>query len=99
MVIKAKLKDDILKCTIQATHEMMTDIAAKEKGVESNYITHMIAKVGDRVVMEVSTSQFVSKNPTLKFKVKANGIKSGDTMEVTWTDKVGKTKTASKKVK
>ena len=99
MVIKAKLKDDVLKCTLQATHEMMTDIAAKEKGVEANYITHMVAKVGDRVVMEVSTSQFVSKNPTLKFKVKANGIKSGDKIEVTWADKSGKKETGAGKVK
>ena len=99
MTIKAKVKGDELRCTLQATHEMMTDVAAKENGVEANYITHMVAKVGDRVIMEVSTSQFVSKNPTLKFKVKANGIKSGDKVEVTWADKSGKTGNISGKVK
>ena len=99
MIIKAKLKGDVLKCTVQAKHEMTTAIAAKEKGVEANYITHMVAKIGDRVVMEISTSEFVSKDPTLKFKVKANGIKSGDKIEVTWADKSGKSKTESAKVK
>jgi sulfur-oxidizing protein SoxZ len=99
MVIKAKLKGDILKCTLQAKHEMMTDVAAKEKGVEANYITHMIAKVADRVVMEISTSQFLAKDPTFKFKVKANGIKSGDKIEVTWVDKSTKSLTESSTIK
>jgi sulfur-oxidizing protein SoxZ len=99
MKIKAKLKDDVLACKVQATHEMMTYNAAKEKGVEANFITHMVAKVGDRVVMEVSTSQFLSKDPILKFKAKAGDIKKGDKMEVTWTDKSGKTVSESKKVK
>ena len=99
MKIKAKLKGDVLKCTLQITHEMTTPVAAKENGGEANYVTHTVAKVGDRVVMEVSTSEFVSKDPTLKFQVKANGIKSGDKIEVTWADKSGKTGNISGKVK
>ncbi len=99
MKIKAKLKGDVLKCTLQATHEMTTVVAAKENGAEANYITHMVAKIGDRTVMEISTSEFVSKDPTFKFQVKANGIKSADKIEVTWTDKSGKSLTESAKVK
>ena len=99
MKIKAKLKGDTLKCKLQATHEMMTYNAAKEKGIEANFITSIIAKVGDRVVLEVSTSQFLSKNPILKFQAKAAGIKKGDEMTVTWKDKSGKSVTESKKVK
>lgn len=99
MKIKAKIKGDVLKCKVQATHEMMTYNAAKAKGVEANFITHMSAKVGDKTVLDVSTSQFLSKNPILKFQAKANGIKKGDKIEVTWTDKSGKTVTESKKVK
>jgi len=99
MKIKAKLKGDTLKCKLQITHEMMTYNAAKAKGIEANFITHIIAKVGERVVMEVSTSQFLSKNPILKFQAKAGEIKAGDKMEVTWTDKSGKTVTEDKKVK
>ncbi|CAA6819054.1 MAG: Sulfur oxidation protein SoxZ [uncultured Sulfurovum sp.] len=99
MKIKAKIKDDVLKCTVQAMHEMLTSVAAKEKGVEANYITHMVAKVGDRVIMEISTSEFISKDPTLKFQVKANGIKSGDEVKVSWTDLSGKSETGTTKVK
>ena len=98
MKIKAKLKGDVLKCTLQVTHEMTTAVAAKESGT-ANYITHMVAKVGDRTVMEVSTSEFVSKDPTLKFQTKANGIKAGDKIEVTWADKSGKTGNLSGTVK
>ena len=99
MKIKAKLKSNVLKCTLQATHEMTTVVAAKENGAEANYITHIVAKVGNRTVMEISTSEFVSKDPTFKFKVKANEIKSGDKIEVTWADKSGKSVTESAKVK
>lgn len=99
MKIKAKLAGDVLKCKLQLKHEMTTAADAQKSGGEANYITNVTAKVGDRVIMEVSTSQFVSKNPQLKFQTKANGIKSGDIVEVTWTDKSGKTKTESGKVK
>lgn len=99
MKIKAKLKGDVLKCKVQARHAMITYNAAKEKGVEANFITHMTAKVGDRVVMEVSTSQFLSKDPILKFQAKAGDIKKGDEMSVTWTDKSGESVTEAKKVK
>ena len=99
MKIKAKLKGDTLKCKLQMTHEQMTYNAAKEKKIEANFITHVVAKVGDRVVMEVSTSQFLSKNPIIKFQAKAAEIKKGDKFEVTWTDKSGKSVTEDKKVK
>ncbi|CAA6808038.1 MAG: Sulfur oxidation protein SoxZ [uncultured Sulfurovum sp.] len=99
MKIKAKIKDDVLKCTVQVTHAMTTDVSAKEEGGEANYITNMIAKVGDRVVIEISTSQFVSKDPDFKFQVKANEIKKGDEMTVTWTDKSGKSETGTGKIK
>jgi len=99
MKIKATAKDGILKAKIQAKHEMLTYNAAKKKGKEANFITHLIAKIGERVVYEVSTSQFLSKNPIFKFEAKADGIKKGDKMAVTWTDLSGKTVTEDKKVK
>jgi len=97
--IKLQLEKFRTKARNNDTNSMMTDVAAKENGAEANYVTHTVAKVGDRVVMEVSTSEFVSKDPTLKFQVKANGIKSGDKIEVTWADKSGKTGNISGKVK
>jgi sulfur-oxidizing protein SoxZ len=99
MKIKAKVKGDVLKCKVQATHMMLPYDAAKKKGVDANFITHIVAKVGDRIIFEASTSQFISKNPIFKFQAKTDGIKKGDELSMTWTDLSGKTVTESKKVK
>ena len=99
MKIKGKVKGGVLKCKVQAKHEMLTYNAAKKKGKDANFITHWTGKVGDRVVFESSTSQFLSKNPIVKFQAKADGLKKGDKLEMTWTDLSGKTVTESKKIK
>jgi sulfur-oxidizing protein SoxZ len=99
MKIKAKVKGDTLKCKIQAKHIMLPYNAAKKKGVDANFITYIVGKVGDKIVFEASTSQFVSKDPIFKFKAKADGIKKGDKLEMTWTDLSGKTVTEAKKIK
>ena len=99
MKIKAKVKGDVLKCKIQAKHIMLPYDAAKKKGVDANFITHVVGKVGDKVVFEVSTSQFLSKDPIFKFQAKAEGFKAGDELEMTWKDLSGKTVTESKKIK
>jgi len=96
MKIKAKEKDGIVKTKIQIKHKMMTYIQAKNKGLEANFITHIVAKVGEKVVYELSSSQFLSKNPVLKFKF--HGTK-GELLEITWTDLSGKKVTESKKIK
>jgi len=97
MKIKAKLKGDVVGVKALAKHDMLTYDQAKKKGVKANFITHITAKVGDRVVYDVSTSQFWSKNPQFKFKFK--GAKKGDELTITWTDLSGKTVTESKKIK
>jgi sulfur-oxidizing protein SoxZ len=99
MKIKASIKNNVLKAKIQATHIMITYDAAKKKGVEANFITQFTAKVGDKVVFEASTSQFLSKDPIFKFQTKADGIKSGDKLTVTWTDLLGNTVTEDKAIK
>lgn len=97
MKIKAKLKGDIVSAQVLAKHNMLTYDQAKAKGVEANFITHITAKVGDKIVYDVSTSQFWSKNPQFKFKFK--GAKKGDMLDITWTDLSGKSVTESKKIK
>ncbi len=97
MRIKAKEKDGITTAKVMAKHPMMSYAEAKKKGKEANFITYVIAKVGDEVVYEASTSQFLSKNPYLKFKFK--GENKGKELVITWTDLSGKTKTDKKKIK
>ena len=97
MKIKAKEKDGVVSAKVMAKHPMMTYDQAKKKGKEANFITYITAKVGDKVVYEASTSQFLSKNPLFKFKFK--GAKKGDTLTISYTDLSGATVTESKKIK
>ena len=96
MKIKAKVKDGVAKAKIMVKHEMMTYDQAKKKGTKANFITHMTGKVGDKVVYEISSSQFLSKNPLFKFTFPAA---KGDELTMTYTDLQGNTETDSKKVK
>ncbi|WP_121628002.1 thiosulfate oxidation carrier complex protein SoxZ [Poseidonibacter antarcticus] len=95
--IKAKLKKDIITVKAMANHPMLSYIEAKNAKKEANFITYMVAKVNDKIVYEVSTSQFLSKNPYIKFKFK--GAAKGDLVEITWTDLKGTTQVSSAKIK
>jgi sulfur-oxidizing protein SoxZ len=97
MKVKAKNKNGITKVKAMAKHDMITYDQAKKKGVKANFITHWEAKVNGKVVYEISTSQFLSKNPIIKFQFK--GGNKGDKIEMTWIDKLGNTKTKKTKIK
>jgi len=97
MRIKAKEKKGITTVKVMAKHPMMSYDEAKKKKKEANFIINMDAKVGSEVVYEVSTSQFLSKNPYMKFKFK--GSNKGKKVTITWSDLKGKSKTGSKKIK
>lgn len=97
MKIKAKLKGDVTQVKVMVEHPMLTYDQAKAKGVDANFITHISAKVKDKVVFDVSTSQFWSKNPQFKFAFK--GAAKGDKVDITWVDLKGETVTESKEIK
>ena len=97
MRIKAKEKKGITTVKVMAKHPMMSYDEAKKKKKVANFIINMDAKVETEVVYEVSTSQFLSKNPYMKFKFKGNN--KGKKVTITWSDLLGKSKTGSKKIK
>jgi sulfur-oxidizing protein SoxZ len=99
--IKAKLKKGVVTAKILATHEMLSHQEAKRAKKEANFITYMVAKVNDTIVFEASTSQYLSKNPYIKFKFNADaiGAKKGDKLEFSWTDTKGDSNTSAKKIK
>jgi len=102
MKIKATLKNGVVSVKAMAKHDMMTyDIAEKKTGDRNNanFITHIDAKVGDKVVLDASTSQFLSKNPIFKFKFKGADFKKGDELVMTWVDLKGNTKTSKAAIK
>ena len=99
MKIKAKAKGGVVKAKVMMKHAMLTYNQAKTKGVEANFITHVTAKAGGKVVLDMSTSQFLSKDPLIKFQFSAEGLKKGDKMEMTWTDLSGQSVTEDKEIK
>lgn len=96
MKIKAKEKDGLVKAKVAITHDMLTYDQAKKKAKEANFITHITGTVGDKVVYDASTSQFLSKNPLIKFKFKG---KKGDELKITYTQLKGEKFFATKKIK
>ena len=97
MRIKAKVKHGITTVKAMAKHPMLSYDEAKKKHKKANFITYMKAEHNGEIVYEVSTSQFLSKNPYIKFKFK--GGAKGDKVIITWTDLSGKTKVSKGKIK
>lgn len=95
--IKAKARGGVVKVKAMAKHAMLTYRQAEKKGTEANFITSITATANGKVVYEVSTSQFWSKNPQFKFKF--TGAEKGDKITITWTDLKGNTESATKKIK
>jgi len=78
--IKVKIKDGIATVRMAISHPMTTYNQAKAKtgnSDDANFITHITGKVGDKVVLDVSTSQFFSKNPIFLFLFKSDSFKIG----------------------
>ena len=99
--IKAKLKNGVVAVKAMAKHEMMTyDMAAKKTGSRdnANFITHISATVNGETVLDMSTSQFLSKNPIFKYSFKGIG-KAGDKVEMLAVDLKGKTYKGKAKIK
>ena len=95
--IKAKLKNGIVEVKALATHPMLSFQEAERAKKEANFITYVVAKVGGKVVYEASTSQFLSKDPYMKFSFKGGNV--GEEQEITWKDLKGATDTSTEKIK
>jgi len=94
--IKAKAKKGVVTAKVMAKHAMLSNQEAKRAKKEANWITHMVAKVGDEIVFEATTSQFLSKNPYIKFYFKGE---KGEKLTFSWVDLSGKSKTETKKIR
>jgi len=102
MKIKAKLKKGVVSVKAMAKHDMMTYNQAEKKTGnkdDANFITHISATCNGETVFDMSTSQFLSKNPIFKFKFKGDAFKKGDKLLMTWTDRKGHTEKGKGKIK
>jgi len=102
MKIKAKLKKGVVSVKAMAKHDMTTYNQAEKKTGDrenANFITHISGTCNGETVFDMSTSQFLSKNPIFKFKFKGDSFKKGDKLVMTWTDRKGSTVTDEGKIK
>ena len=94
--IRAKEKNGIVTVKAMIKHPMLSYVQAKKKHKKANFITYIIAKVNGEPVYEVSTSQFLSKNPFIKFQFRG---KKGEKLEITAKDLSGDSITTIKKIR
>jgi len=59
--------------------------------IPAHYITELTAKHNDKIVLDAEMGPSVSTNPYLSFKFK--GGAAGDTVEVSWKDNKGESRT------
>ena len=86
MKIKVKIKKDICYAKLMIKHEMLTYSQAQKRGTQANFVTSIEAKVNGHSVYKLLSSQFLAKNPLIKFRFYAN---HGDNLQVTWIDLLG----------
>lgn len=78
--VKVKIKSGVATAKMVFSHPMMTYNQAKAKTGnpdDANFITHITGKVGTETVLDISTSQFFSKNPLFKFVFKCDTFNIG----------------------
>ena len=78
--IKVKIKSGVATAKMAFSHPMMTYNQAKGKTGnrdDANFITHITGTVGAEEVLDISTSQFFSKNPIFKSQFKCDTFKIG----------------------
>ena len=102
MKVKAKLKNGVVKVKAMAKHKMSTYNQAEKKTGnkdDANFITHISGtlKSTGETIFDMSTSQFLSKNPIFKFQFK--GAQKGDKVLMSWVDRKGKTGKGKGKIK
>lgn len=78
--VKVKVRDGVATAKMAFSHPMLTYNQAKAKtgnSDDANFITHITGKVGNETVLDISTSQFFSKNPIFKFQFKCDKFNIG----------------------
>jgi len=94
---KAKADGDVVKVKGLIKHPMLSYDMAKKQGKEANFLTYITAEHNGEVVFEANTTQFLSKNPVLKFAFK--GGKSGDSVKINVEDLKGNKASKEFKIK
>lgn len=93
MRIRATESGGVVDVKVLMSHIMETGQRKDSSGnvIPAHFISNVVAKHGDKVVMTAQWGPAVSKDPFLNFKFK--GGKKGDKVTVTWNDNKGDSRT------
>ena len=93
MRIRAGHTDGVTEVRVLMSHPMETGLRkdGDVNTIPAHYITGLVAKHNDEVVLNVEMGPSVSTNPYLSFKFKAGA--PGDVIEVSWKDNEGDSRT------
>ena len=97
--IRAKEKAGIVIAKVLMSHSMETGLRKNKKTgkkIPAHFIQEVIAKSGDKTLLDAYWGTAISKNPYLSFKYK--GAK-GDMLTISWIDNQGESETQTAKVK
>lgn len=100
--VKAKLTDGVIDIKFMILHPELTYNQAERKGLsrdEANFILHISGNINGKQVLDISTSQFFSKNPVFTAKIKGDEFKVGDKLEIIAVDRKGETLKKSAEIK
>jgi len=97
--VRASLNGDMCEVKALMRHPMETGMRKDPQGnqIPAHFITEVVAKVGDRVVMQAHWGAAVSQNPFLGFEF--SGAKAGDEVAISYIDNKGQTGAGSAKIK
>ncbi len=93
MRIRAASSDGVTEVRVLMSHPMETGQRRDSAGefIPAHYITQLTAKHQDKTVLIANLGPSVSTNPYLAFKF--NGGASGESVEVSWVDNKGESRT------
>lgn len=97
--IRAKAKKGIVTVKALMNHPMETGLRKDKKTgklIAAHHIQEVVAKVGDKAVMDAVWGGAISKNPYLSFKF---GGSKGDSLTLSWVDNKGNSDAITAKVK
>jgi sulfur-oxidizing protein SoxZ len=94
--IKAKEKKGVVEVKAMAKHPQLSYQEAERAKKKADFITHIIATVDGETVFEMSGSQFLSKDPYMKFSFQGE---KGKELEMTMATLLGEKETFKAKIK
>jgi sulfur-oxidizing protein SoxZ len=96
--IRAKERKGVVTVKALMNHPMETGLRKNQKTgklIPAHHITEVVAKSGDKTVLDAVWGGAVSKNPYMSFKF--NGAK-GDMITLSWADNKGNSDSETSKV-